>query len=70
MAAKHKRRKGKNASVTSVAEDKLDRGTLQTRARISPDPASLTHTRTAAIAMDLDCGGQPEVMCLPAKKEA
>ncbi|MGV2114287.1 hypothetical protein ACQZ46_23855 [Agrobacterium salinitolerans] len=38
MAAKHKRRKGKNATVTSVAEDKLDRGTLQTRSRLSPDP--------------------------------
>lgn len=38
MAAKHKRRKGKNAAVTSVAEDKLDRGTLQTRSRLSPDP--------------------------------
>jgi hypothetical protein len=38
MAAKHKRRKGKNAAVTSVAEDKFDRGTLQTRARITPDP--------------------------------
>lgn len=29
MAAKHKRRKGKNAAVTSVAADKLDRGTPQ-----------------------------------------
>ncbi len=36
--AKHKNRKSKNASVTSVAADKLDRGTVQTRARISLDP--------------------------------
>lgn len=36
--AKRKNRKGKNAVVTDVAVDKLDRGTLQTRARISPDP--------------------------------
>jgi hypothetical protein len=38
MAAKHKRRKGKNAAVTTVTADKLDRGTLQTRSRLSPDP--------------------------------
>lgn len=36
--AKRKNRKSKNATVTSVAEDKLDRGTLQTRSRLSPDP--------------------------------
>lgn len=36
--AKRKNRKGKTAAVTSVAEDKLDRGTLQTRSRLSPDP--------------------------------
>ncbi len=36
--AKRKNRKGKNAAVTDVAVDKLDRGTSQTRARISPDP--------------------------------
>lgn len=36
--AKRKDRKGKNATVTDVAVDKLDRGTTQTRARISLDP--------------------------------
>ena len=36
--AKRKNRKGKNAAVTDVAVDKLDRGTSQTRARISADP--------------------------------
>lgn len=36
--AKRKNRKSKTTAVTDVAVDKLDRGTLQTRARISPDP--------------------------------
>lgn len=36
--AKRKNRKGKNAAVMDVAVDKLDRGTSQTRARISADP--------------------------------
>ncbi len=36
--AKRKTRKGKNGAVTDVAVDKLDRGTSQTRARISADP--------------------------------
>lgn len=36
--AKRKSRKSKNTGVTDVALDKLDRGTAQTRARISPDP--------------------------------
>ncbi len=36
--AKRKKRKANNAAVTDVAVDKLDRGTSQTRTRISPDP--------------------------------
>jgi hypothetical protein len=36
--AKRKNRKTKNAKMTTVAVDKIDRGTVQTRARLSPDP--------------------------------
>lgn len=36
--AKRKNRKTKNAKVTTVAVDKIDRGTVQTRARLTPDP--------------------------------
>jgi hypothetical protein len=36
--AKRKDHKTKNAKVTTVALDKIDRGTVQTRARTTPDP--------------------------------